>query len=197
MKLIAITGGIGSGKSVVAEICRLKGFKVYDCDMQARSIMESDPEVASLLREAAGADVYDCRGSLCRDIMAERIFGDAGIREKVNSIVHQAVRQDLKRWCEREYDPLMFVETAIPVTSGLDRMCDAVWVVDAPAEVRMRRAMKRDNSTEEKIAGRMKAQADEFVSIYGEVSMIENDGIVPVLPRIGQLINTLITERKC
>lgn len=197
MKLIAITGGIGSGKSVVAEICRLKGYRVYDCDIQARTIMESDPEVAALLREAAGADVYDCHGSLCRDIMAERIFGDAGIREKVNAIVHEAVRHDLKRWCEREYDSLMFVETAIPVTSGLDRMCDAVWLVDAPADVRMRRAMKRDNSTEEKIAGRMKAQANEFVSLHGEVAVIENDGIAPVLPRIGQLINSLITERKC
>lgn len=191
MKLIGITGGIGSGKSVVAEICRLKGFKVYDCDLRARSIMESDPEVAALLKEAAGADVYDCNGLLCREIMAERIFGDAAIRGKVNSIVHEAVRRDLKCWCERENDRLMFVETAIPVTSGLDRMCDAVWVVNAPADVRMRRAMKRDNSTEEKIAGRMKAQADELASLHGQIAMIENDGIVPVLPRIGQLINSL------
>ncbi|MDE6792603.1 MAG: dephospho-CoA kinase, partial [Muribaculaceae bacterium] len=127
-KKIGITGGIGAGKSIVSRLLRLKGFTVYDCDSAARSLMEQDPEVRDALTKLLGQDAFR-DNHLNRQFVAERIFGDKDLRERVNKVVHKAVIEDFLRMTERE-EGTVFIESAIPVTGGLVPLMDEIWVVE-------------------------------------------------------------------
>ena len=94
-RLIGITGGIGCGKSVVSRICRLRGFDVYDCDSEAKMLMDNDPLLKSAIVEILGRDILLSDGSLDRKIMAALIFSDDCKRRKVNTAVHSAVKADI------------------------------------------------------------------------------------------------------
>ncbi|MDE6008006.1 MAG: dephospho-CoA kinase, partial [Muribaculaceae bacterium] len=136
-KKIGITGGIGAGKSIVSRLLRLKGFTVYDCDSAARSLMEQDPEVRDALTKLLGQDAFRAN-HLNRLFVAERIFGDKDLRERVNKVVHKAVREDFLRMTEREKGTV-FIESAIPVTGGLMPLMDEIWVVEADEATRIER----------------------------------------------------------
>lgn len=131
-KLIAICGGIGSGKSVVCRIVAAMGHEVYDCDSRAKEIMDCSAEIKNAIacrvhREAIAPD-----GSIDRRRLGEIVFSDAEALARLNSIVHAAVREDLALWAARRPGKLLFVETAILYQSGLDAMVDEVWDVEAP-----------------------------------------------------------------
>ena len=97
-RLIGITGGIGAGKSVVSRILRHRGYPVYDCDSEAKRLMDTDAEVISGLKSLLGDSIYSADGKLDRGEMSRRLFSDDEIRRGVNGIVHSAVRRDLMRW---------------------------------------------------------------------------------------------------
>ena len=160
--LIGITGGIGAGKSVVSRILRLKGYPVYDCDLRARILMENSEEIRQALMSRFGEEVISDDGTLDRALIATRVFANVEERDWLNKLVHGAVRDDLSKWTDEHGGAVCFVESAIMVTSGLDRMCDAIWLVDAPQEVRMARAIGRGGVDPENIALRMEAQRGEF-----------------------------------
>lgn len=181
-QLTLITGGIGAGKSVVSRILRLRGVAVYDCDTEARRIMEESAEVASSLRLWFGEDVYDASGHLRRGWLAGRMFADAALLAKVNGLVHRLVREDI------ESHGVCFVETAIPVVSGLAAEADAIWLVDAPEELRLNRAVARGASAED-VLSRIETQRQEWSSLPSDrTSVIENSGILPLLPQIDSLL---------
>ncbi|MDE6338183.1 MAG: dephospho-CoA kinase [Muribaculaceae bacterium] len=160
--LIGITGGIGAGKSVVSRILRLKGYPVYDCDLRARELMDNSSEIKSALCDRLGAAALKPDGSIDRSFIASKVFASDDDRLWLNRLVHGAVREDLGLWTDRQEGDLCFVESAIMVSSGLDKMCDTIWLVDAPVEIRMRRAVARGGATAENIALRIEAQKGEF-----------------------------------
>lgn len=192
MRLIGITGGIGAGKSVVSRILRLKGYHVYDCDLEARRLMEaSDMIKESLCRDFGGACVRD-DGSLDRGYIAAKVFSDAEALQRLNGLVHGCVREDVARWADSF--PLAFVESAILHTSRLDTMCSGVWLVDAPESLRLERALARGGIDEDNLRRRMESQKEEFGSLPAEkVSVISNDGDTPLLPRLEELLAKLRT----
>jgi dephospho-CoA kinase len=96
--LIAITGGIGCGKSIVSRLLRVMGYAVYDCDQQAKVLMEQDKELRQALIAAFGASTYYPEGGINRPYLASRIFNDPAALERMNSLVHPAVARDLQRW---------------------------------------------------------------------------------------------------
>lgn len=191
MKLIAITGGIGSGKSVVSRMLQVMGYNVYDCDSRAKSLMAHDQDVRNQLTEAFGTATYQADGSINRTYLSEVAFADESSRVKLNSIVHPATARDMCRWAEeqnRHGADIAFVETALLHTAGLDRMMDDVWHVTAPAEVRIQRVMARSGLTAKQVESRIASQAAEEEVTPGEHVLV-NDGDTSLLAQVQQLIS--------
>ena len=133
MRRIGITGGIGSGKSVVSRLLRIMGYSVYDTDSEAKRLMESSLEVVQKLSECFGRDIYH-NGRLNRGLLSSRVFGKSDKIVLLNSIVHPVVRFDFYRWSESLNEEICFVESAILYESRFDELVDEVWTVTAPEE---------------------------------------------------------------
>ncbi len=180
--MIGICGGIGSGKSVVSRILRLRGEAVYDCDREAKRIMDSSEEVLVALNERHGDAVCPPGGPICRPELARRVFGSDEERLWLNALVHRLVREDVEAWhafCMAEGRERCFVESAILASSGLAEMCDEIWLVTASEEVRVARIMGRDSLPEEAILKRIRSQEaeEEMAFAVGKpVRVIDNSG---------------------
>lgn len=188
-KLIAICGGIGSGKSVVSRCLLAMGYPVYDCDRNAKKLMDCDRAICDRIADEIAGDAVNRDGSINRSRLSEIVFADADALSRLNRIVHGAVRDDLRQWVACQRTPLAFVETAILYESRLDREVDEVWEVYAPSEIRLERVMRRSGLTEEQVLARMSAQ-DSFVpeKYHQCVKNIINDCCAPVLPQIEHLL---------
>ena len=157
--LIAITGGIGSGKSVVSEVLRVMGYDIYDCDSQAKRIMDTDPEIIDSIAQYVSAEAIFPDRTIDRKTLARIVFNDAAALTKLNGIVHEAVRKHLDAWRQAPGGShIKFVETAILYQSGLNRMVDEVWEVIAPDELRIDRVIKRNNMTRAEVERRIESQ---------------------------------------
>ena len=197
-KIIGITGGIGSGKSVVSRILRLKGFRVYDCDSEARRLMETHPDVISRIIGILGEEAYkastpataernSAKRELDRAYVASRIFSDDGLRHKVNSVVHKAVADDFLDFARRWHAKgnWVFCETAILATSHMDEICDEIWLVSASEEERIARVMARNGISAEEVKLRMESQTLEFSLLpKGKICEIYNGDGDMLLPQI-------------
>lgn len=190
MKLIAITGGIGSGKSVVSRMLQVMGYNVYDCDSRAKSLMAHDPDVRRQLTEAFGPETYLADGSINRAYLSEVAFADDISRVILNGIVHPATARDMNCWAEEQRQQgadMAFVETALLRTAGLDRLIDEVWHVTAPTEVRIKRVMARNGLTALQVQSRIASQTAEEEVTAGE-HVIVNDGDTSLLVQVLKLI---------
>lgn len=192
--MIVIAGGIGSGKSVVSRILRLRSFGVYDCDFHARRLMETEPRLIRIIKELAGDDVYDSSQRLKRIELASRIFSNPIMRENLNNRIHQAVIRDIEIWLKSNPSHI-FVETAIAAQSGLANMANAIWLVRAPHGEKKRRIKIRDGRDENQIDNIMKVQEAEEREILSkdiQVWIINNDSHTPLIPQIEQLLKLQI-----
>jgi dephospho-CoA kinase len=160
--LVGVTGGIGSGKSLVCGVFERLERTVVSADALAREITDTDPDVKAEVRALLGNDVYRTNGTLDRKLAASRVFADPLLVRKLNRIVHPRVFEALdRRLAALPADrrrPYVVVEAALIYESGLDRTMDRVIVVDAPEEERIRRVAARDGVTEQEIRLRMAAQ---------------------------------------
>lgn len=192
--MIAICGGIGSGKSVVSRILRQKGYGVFDCDYEARILMEGSPALRSALEEIAGSGIYDGSGRLRRQKLASILFSDSNLRGRVNRAVHSAVTQEIKDWLEEDESHL-FVETAIAAESGIGEMAAEIWMVEAPSEDRIQRVARRDGRSTGQIVGIMEAQKEEerkLLSLGVEIKRIDNSPDGRLLSRLGTLLEGML-----
>ena len=190
MKIVAITGGIGSGKSVVSHILRAMGHPVYDCDSNARTLMEHSAEIKRRIAAEVTADAIGPDGTLCRSAIAACVFTHPDKLAALNSIVHSSVRTHCSEWCltmQRQGHELIFIETAILYESGFDALVHEVWEVDAPTEVRISRVMKRNGLTRGEVEHRIAAQARTAMP-HKEHITISNAPSEPLLPQILNLI---------
>ena len=192
---VGITGGIGSGKSVVARILRVLGYKVYDCDKSAAGILLSDMSVRAALVDLLGDDIYLHDGQLNKAKMSGMLFNSPSVRADVNAIVHPAVIADFIRWAEmHSADRLLFVESAILAESGLISAVDKSIMVSAPRPERRERVASRDNisvaQADERIASQMpdedKCRLCDFV-----ISNAVGDRL---LPQICEVIGCLLQD---
>ena len=175
IKTIGITGGIGSGKSYVSAILQEKfGIPVYDCDKEAKRLTASNEEIRQRLIALVGPEVFD-GNKLNKQLLADYLFADVENASRVNAIIHPVVLQDFKRWAEEQHEkPIVALESAILFESGLGEMVDKVLFVDAPEEVRLRRAMLRDTATEAQIRARMKMQRPELHRLQADFIINNN-----------------------
>lgn len=194
--VICIAGGIGAGKSVVSRIMRLAGYEVYDCDREARRLMTEDAGLKADICSIAGSDAYFPDGTLNRKVLAERLFGTDEIRDCINRSVHSAVKKDIEARAFSCGKSLMFVETAIPVVSGIAEMCDMLWLVEASEATRIRRVEQRGNLPAGQIKARINAQygEEEAIRRMGEegllkVEIIKNENSSDLLGQIGHIMS--------
>lgn len=200
VRVIGITGGIGAGKSVVSRILRCKGFEVYDCDMEARALMEASELLKQDISAELGEECILEDGSIDRKAVARYVFSDDQKRIWLNSRVHALVRDHLasaiqqfseKAGCAGSKN-LFFVESAILNTGGLTPFCNAVWLVEASVDMRVNRVMARDNAHVADVEARINSQNEEF-SDFGKLPVvaINNDGSQSLLNQIEYLINSI------
>lgn len=191
MRLIAITGGIGSGKSVVSRMVQVMGYETYDCDSRAKALMTGNATVRQQLTATFGKETYHDDGSLNTAHLSAMVFRDADALLKLNSIVHPATAQDMMAWAQQQAAngaKCCFVETALLRTAGLDRLVDEVWHVTAPTDVRINRVTARSGLTANQVRERIQAQQNEECIADGEHVLV-NDNHRAVLP---QVINRLL-----
>lgn len=188
--MIGICGGIGSGKSVVSRVLRLRGNAVYDCDLEAKRIMDGSREVLDALNERYGDEVCPVGGPICRPELAKRVFGSEEERLWLNSLVHRLVREDVERWHASQMKigaKRCFVESAILATSGLAQKCDEIWLVTASEDVRIARIKQRDSLDEEAIRKRIQSQEEEELMLKASdipIKIIDNSGNVSLISRL-------------
>lgn len=158
---LAITGGIGSGKSHVArQMTELLGIPVYDSDSNAKRLNEESPEIRRGLIEMVGTEVYDVQGRLNRQKLATFLFASEENVRRINALIHPVVKEDFLRWAAEQTAPVVAIETALLAESGIDKIVDKIIRVDAPLETRIIRAMQRDSVAREKVLERMTHQQE-------------------------------------
>ena len=188
--IIGITGGIGSGKSVIAKQLRQMGYEVYDTDSEAKRLIVEDAHVREQITALFGEEVYQ-DGVYQTSFVAQQVFADKNLLAKLNAIVHPAVKADIiskfrslegsdaAELLFRGSEVLFFIECAILYTAHLDQLCDKVVVVTAPEEVRLARTIARDHSDIDKVRARMRAQNIEEDLNRADI-IINNDGNTPI-----------------
>jgi dephospho-CoA kinase len=160
MYKVGITGGIGSGKSLVADMLLKRGVALYSSDSRAKELMASDPELRQQLVERFGSEVF-CAEGLNRAYLAERVFASDEELKALNAIVHPRVMADFEQWAEKQSGDYVVLESAILYESGFDALVDKVVAVLAPLPLRVERAMQRDGASREQIEARIKAQMSD------------------------------------
>ncbi|WP_300662093.1 dephospho-CoA kinase [Fluviicola sp.] len=190
-KTVGITGGIGSGKSVVAKILHEMGYPVYSSDERAKEIMHEDASIVEGLKQLFGEEAYT-NHELNRAYIATQIFKDESKRVAMNNLVHPAVRKDFKEWVERQDSLLVFQESALLFETGNYRAFDAVFLVSAPQEVRMKRVKERDHLSDEQVLSRFKAQMPEEEKRKLTNYVVDNSGNQFLIPQILKLIQEII-----
>lgn len=193
IKLIAITGGIGSGKSVISSILRNLSFPVYDCDQQAKWLMTQSQIIRHRMTSLFGNEIYLDNGEINKKLLSHIIFNDATALEKVNNIVHPVVKDDILNWHHSMKGKIHFVETAILTQAKMESMVDEVWVVTAPLSMRITRVMNRDNATSEQVLARINSQVDIADDLPIPVKTIVNDGNHAIMPQVFNLLQSLST----
>lgn len=165
MKVLAVTGGIGSGKSYICRCFHKMGIPIYNSDERTKELYVTDKELANNLANLLGSDIF-CDGVLQKNIMAKKIFESANVLERVEQIVHPAVVRDFKRW-EESYEnlpkntrpPFIIIESAIILEKpNVLKVADKVLTVVAPLEIRINRVIKRDKTTKEIAMQRLNMQ---------------------------------------
>ena len=160
MYKVGITGGIGSGKSTVCRLFEQNGIAVYDSDARAKALMAEDAKLREQLVEAFGAECYNEQG-LDRAYLAGRVFGDEAELQRLNGIVHPAVKEDFRRWADVQRGAYVVLESAISFESGFDTQVDTTLAVMAPMEERLRRTVERDGVDREAVRRRMEHQLSD------------------------------------
>lgn len=183
--LVGLTGGIGSGKSTIAGEIAARGYAVYNTDREAKRIIVHNPAVRSQVETLFGSDVFD-GDTYLTDRVAEQVFADKSLLDKLNHIVHPAVAFDLRHWA-KEQSQTCFVESALLFSSGLNKLCDKTVWIDAPEEVRIARTIARDHSDINKVRARVRAQRDD--SGLADIILV-NDGT----KKVAQLVDDLFAH---
>ncbi|MDO5487121.1 MAG: dephospho-CoA kinase [Rikenellaceae bacterium] len=160
MYKVGITGGIGSGKSTVCRLFEQNGIAVYDSDARAKALMAEDATLREQLVEAFGAECYNEQG-LNRAYLAGRVFGDEAELQRLNGIVHPAVKEDFRRWADLQRGAYVVLESAILFESGFDTEVNTTLAVMAPMEERLRRTVERDGVDREAVRRRMEHQLSD------------------------------------
>jgi dephospho-CoA kinase len=183
MITVGITGGIGSGKTIICRIFSVLGVPVYNADHEAKELY-SLPAVQKELKKNFGEKLFDKEGNLDKKKMAELIFGDEDSLKQVNAIIHPKVIKHFNEWRKKQSSAYILKEAAILFESGTYKDCDKIILITAPAEMRIRRILQRDERTrkgvEQIIAHQWTDEKKKQLSDF----IITNDETKLVIPQV-------------
>ncbi|MDR1632360.1 MAG: dephospho-CoA kinase [Dysgonamonadaceae bacterium] len=195
MKVVGITGGIGSGKSVVSKLLEINDIPVYNTDIAAKKIHDISQTVREKLSARFGSELYEPYGLLNRPMLAALIFSHPENRDFVHSVVHPAVEEDFLEWkTAQEGRTLLGIESALLFESGLKRWIDLSINVSAPLEIRILRTQKRDHLDREAVLSRIRNQiSEEERSALADYTFI-NDDRQALLPQVENWLKFVKSE---
>jgi len=191
MLKIGLTGGIGSGKSVVAQIFEVLAIPVYYADQAAKHLMNTDVDLKNKIIQAFGAAAYK-EGNLDNTYLGSIVFRDPEKLALLNSFVHPVTIRDAEKWMQKQSAPYVVKEAAIIFEAGLEKNYDYIICVTAPESLRIERVLERDHTTAEKVRQRMKQQMDDQEKISRSNFVINNDGAHAVLPQVLEIHKILL-----
>lgn len=192
MLKIGLTGGIGSGKTVVSNVFRALGVPVYIADYEAKRLMQSDPVIIRSVRKLLGERSYQ-DGVLNREYIGEYVFKDSEKLAQLNAIVHPAVHADFEQWTKSfEGEPYVIEEAAVLFESGGAERMDYTIFVRAALETRVERVVKRDQATEDRVMDRIRNQMDDDSKEKLADFVIINEIDSMILPQIVDLHHTFL-----
>jgi dephospho-CoA kinase len=186
---IGITGGIGSGKSLICKIFTSLQIPVYEADLMARKLMTSDFVLIDQIKKEFGPSSYHPDGSLNREYLSKEIFNNPLKLEKLNQLVHPRVGIDSENWIERNKAfPYVVKEAALLFESGSYKLLDKIIVVTAPEHLRIKRVLDRDKlRSEEDVVKIIRNQMDEEEKIKRADFIIQNNETKMVIPQVLKL----------
>lgn len=188
---IGITGGIGSGKSVVCHLFEIMDIPIYNSDMQAKKLTATDAVIRQELVALVGAEVYH-NGILNKSLLTSYLFSDHDHVLGVNHIIHPRVKEDFRQWVLKHNTfPVVGLESAILFEAGFADTVDITVMVEAPENVRIERAIARDAVPKELILQRMRHQMAEEEKKRQSHFVIKNDEENLLIPQILEFIKTL------
>ncbi|MDX1471450.1 MAG: dephospho-CoA kinase [Flavobacteriaceae bacterium] len=176
MKIVGLTGGIGSGKTTVSKMFKDLGVPVYIADERAKYLMNNSPQLKSKIIEIFGEDSYNKDG-LNRPYLADLIYKDKSALSQINSVVHPAVNEDFKEWLKLQKGSYIIKEVAVIFEYGYEAQYDFIITVVAEKETRIDRLLKRDNTSREKILEIMNNQLSDEEKIKSSDFVIHNNSI--------------------
>lgn len=189
MKIVGLTGGIGTGKSTVGKLFKVLGIPVYNSDERAKE-MYFLPEVKEKVITLLGKEVYHTDGSLNRAYISQKIFSDSSLLSKINGIIHPAVEKDFQSFIESNREQKYIIkETALLFETGLYKKVDKIFLVMAPLEERLKRVIERDKSSREDVLKRISHQMpDEEKQPISDfvIDNNETEGLIPQVLSIHQ-----------
>jgi dephospho-CoA kinase len=189
-KIIGLTGGIGSGKTTIANHFLAAGIPVYIADDEARKIMQST-EIIAQIKETFGTSIFE-NDILNREKLAAIVFGNPKKLEKLNSIIHPAVKQHFDKWVlNHKKFPFVIYEAAILFESGSYKNCDLIITVTAPIETRIQRVIQRDGTTRENVLKRINSQWNDAQRISKSDYVIENTTFASIKEEVDKILKIL------
>lgn len=189
-----ITGGIGSGKSLVSKIFETLGIPVFDADSRSKDLLNEDDVLKRQVIKNFG-NVYGNNGMLQRKMLAEKVFGDNEQLTLLNSIVHPAAMRAFDTWVSRQKAPYIIKEAAILFEAGTAGGLDIVIGVYAPKALRIQRAMNRSNSSRQEVLSRMERQIDEEIKMRLCDYVIFNDESRLLIPQVLEIHHAIISSK--
>ena len=193
MKKIGLTGGIGVGKTFVADIFQKMGYTVFSADTEAKKCMQESKDLKSAVIQNFGDEMYK-NGVLQKEKLANIVFNDSEKLNELNQLVHPFVQLEFENWCTNQTSKFVIKEAAILFESRANKGLDAVICVSSPMEVRIKRVMERDKCSREKVMKRIamqmpqetKEKLSDFVIINAE-----NEKILPQILSVCKKIELL------
>lgn len=190
--VIGITGGIGGGKSTISALLRAEGFKVFDSDIEARQLQNEHPVIRQQLIALFGNEIYTENG-LNRPILAQVVFENKELLQKLNAIVHPVIKNHFIQWIEAQSkEQLLFIESAILFESGFNTLVDKVIVMTASEAIRIARVVKRDCANSEQVKMRIANQMPDEMKISKADFVIHSDDNKPLFDKMKRIVGELL-----
>lgn len=175
--IIGITGGIASGKTIASDYVKKLGYPVVDADLLSREIMAPGSLVLAQVQETFGDEVVNRDGSLNRKALAEKIFQDDDARRRLDGMTHPAIRALAEaRFAQLADEEIIFFVVPLLYESGMDELCDEIWLVHADESLRKRRLSMRDGIDENYAQNKINAQMTEQERLNKGARVLYNDG---------------------
>lgn len=191
--IVGLTGGIGSGKTTVSSFFMELGISVYNSDVKAKALMVTSESLIKQIKDLLGEESYLER-KLNKKHISEKIFNDASLLEKMNNIVHPAVRQDFLDWAKKQNSPYVIQETALIFENFAQDFYDTIILVTAPEYIRIRRVANRDGSAKENIEARIKNQLGDEQKVPLSEYIISNVNLEKTKKRVQEINNHILTK---